>query len=37
VTPDRIVFTLFMWRPPQPIGEIDTMKPALTYEVRRNG
>jgi len=24
-----------MWRPPQPVEEIDTMKPALVYEVPR--
>jgi hypothetical protein len=33
VTPEKIPFQLFTWRPPQPIGEIDTMKPALVYEV----
>jgi len=25
----------FMWRPPQPVEEIDTMTPALVYEVPR--
>jgi hypothetical protein len=35
VTPDKMTFTLFMWRPPQPVEEIDTMKPALVYEVPR--
>jgi hypothetical protein len=35
VTPDKLVFTIFMWRPPRPVGEIDTMKPALVYEVSR--
>lgn len=35
VTPDKITFQIFMWRPPQPVGEIDTMKPALVYEVPR--
>jgi hypothetical protein len=35
VTPDKMVFTLYLWRPPQPIAEIDTMKPALSYEVLR--
>jgi dihydropteroate synthase len=29
VTPDKITFTVFMWRPPQPVDEIDTMKPAV--------
>ena len=35
VTPDKLTFTMFMWRPPQPVEEIDTMKPALVYEVPR--
>lgn len=35
VTPDKMTFALFMWRPPQPVEEIDTMKPALVYEVLR--
>src|SRR5262249_22567364 len=35
VTPDKMTFTAFMWRPPQPVEEIDTMKPALVYEVPR--
>jgi hypothetical protein len=35
VTPDKITFTIFTWRPPQPLAEIDTMKPTLTYEVPR--
>jgi hypothetical protein len=35
VTPDKMTFTLFMWRPPQPVEEIDTMKPVLVYEVPR--
>ena len=35
VTPDKLTFTQFMWRPPQPVEEIDTMKPALVYEVPR--
>jgi len=25
----------FVWRPPQLVGEIDTMKPALVYDVAR--
>jgi hypothetical protein len=32
-TPDKLTFTLFLWRPPQPVEEIDTMQPALVYEV----
>jgi hypothetical protein len=35
VTPDKMTFTMFMWRPPQTVEEIDTMKPALIYEVPR--
>ncbi len=35
VTPDKITFSVFLWRPPQPVEEIDTMKPALVYEVPR--
>jgi hypothetical protein len=35
VTRDKITFTHFMWRPPQAIAEIDTMQPALVYEVPR--
>jgi hypothetical protein len=32
---DKLTFTHFMWRPPQPVADIDTMKPALVYEVPR--
>jgi hypothetical protein len=32
VTPDKITFSGFMWRRPQPVEDID-MKPALVYEV----
>ena len=35
VTPEKMTFLLFTWRSPQPVGEIDTMKPALVYEVPR--
>ena len=35
VTPDKLTFTQYVWRPPQPVAEIDTMKPALVYEVPR--
>ena len=35
VTPDKLTFRVFMWRPPQPVAEIDTMQPALVYEVPR--
>jgi hypothetical protein len=35
VTPQKMTFTIFLWRPPQPMEEIDTMQPALVYEVPR--
>jgi len=35
VTADKMTFTMFVWRPPQPIEEIDAMKPALVYDVTR--
>lgn len=35
VTPDKLTFSVFLWRPPQPVEEIDTMKPALVHEVTR--
>ena len=35
VTRDKITFTHFMWRPPQPVAAIDTMQPARVYEVER--
>ncbi|RJG00038.1 hypothetical protein D3871_08515 [Noviherbaspirillum saxi] len=35
VTPDKLIFSLFTWRPPQSTAEIDTMKPTLVYEVPR--
>jgi hypothetical protein len=35
VTPDKMTFTVFMWRPPPPVKEIDTLKPALLYDVPR--
>ena len=33
VTPDKMRFTLFLWRPPQPVEDIDTMQPVLFYEL----
>ncbi len=36
VTPDKLTFSLFTWRPPQSTAEIDTMKPTVVYEVPRN-
>jgi hypothetical protein len=35
VTPDKMTFTMFMWRPLQSVALIDTMQPALVYEVPR--
>jgi hypothetical protein len=35
VTPDKMRFTLFLWRPPQPVEDIDTMQPVLLYELPR--
>jgi len=35
VTPDKITFRLFMWRPPEPISAIDTLQPTLVYEAKR--
>jgi hypothetical protein len=35
VTADELTFTQFMWRPPQLLEEIDTMKPALVYTLPR--
>lgn len=35
VTPERMTCSVFMWRPPQDVAEIDTMQPALVYEVPR--
>jgi len=35
VTPERMTFSIFTWRPPQPVEEIDTMRPALVYSVPR--
>jgi hypothetical protein len=35
VTPDKLVFKLFTWRPPQAVTDIDSMTPALVYEVPR--
>lgn len=35
VTPDKIIFSMFVWRPPQSVEAIDTMQPVLVYEVAR--
>lgn len=35
LTPQSIKFRLFAWRPPQPVEEIDTMEPILTFELKR--
>ncbi|MGF6202550.1 hypothetical protein [Pseudomonas laurylsulfatiphila] len=36
ITPEKIVFSLFVRRPPQQVEEIDSMKPALIYEAPRH-
>ena len=36
ITPEKMTFTMFMYRPPQDPAEIDTMKPAMVYEVMRH-
>ncbi|MBO9695217.1 MAG: hypothetical protein J7499_03380 [Sphingopyxis sp.] len=35
VTPETVKFSLFTWRPPQPVEEIDTMTPVFVHEVAR--
>lgn len=35
VTPERLTFSLYTWRAPQPLTEIASMKPTLVYEVPR--
>jgi hypothetical protein len=35
VTPEKVTFMMFLWRPPPPISDIAAMKPALVYEVAR--
>ena len=35
VTRQKVSFRHFMWRPPQAVSEIETIEPALTYEVPR--
>jgi len=35
ITADKVKFSIFTWRPPQSADEIDTMEPALVYEVPR--
>jgi hypothetical protein len=37
LTPDKMTFMIFMWRPPQPVEEIDIRKPTLVYDVPREG
>jgi hypothetical protein len=34
VTPEKMTFRPFVWRPPQPEDAIDTMDPVMTYEVK---
>jgi len=35
VTPEKVTYRMFAWRPPQNQNEIDTMEPMLSYEVPR--
>ncbi len=35
LSPQSIKFRLFAWRPPQPVEEIDTMEPILSFELKR--
>lgn len=35
VTPDKLVFSIYLWRPPEPIEAIETLQPVLNYEVPR--
>jgi len=35
ITPDKMTFRQFTWRPPMRIEEIDTMQPTLVFEVAR--
>jgi len=37
VTPEKMTFRLFAWRPPQTVDQIDTMDPVITYEVKGRG
>ncbi len=37
VTPEKMTFRLFTWRPPQAVEQIDTMDPVITYEVKGRG
>jgi hypothetical protein len=35
VTPEKMTFRLFMWRPPEAVAAIDDLQPVLSYEVTR--
>jgi len=35
VTPSKMIFSLYTWRAPQRVEEIDTMQPTAVYEVKR--
>jgi hypothetical protein len=34
VTPEKMTFRLFTWRPPQPVDVIERLEPVMTYEVK---
>ena len=35
VTPEKMTFRLFMWRPPEAVTAINNLQPALVYEAKR--
>ncbi len=35
LTPEKMTFRLFAWRPPQPLSEINDLKPIATVEISR--
>jgi hypothetical protein len=35
ITPEKVSAKMFLWRPPQPVEEIDALQPVLTYEAGR--
>ncbi|GGC95276.1 hypothetical protein GCM10011396_48300 [Undibacterium terreum] len=37
ITPEKMVFSLYVWRPPEPVENIDSMQPTVVYEVARLG
>lgn len=35
VTPEKMTFHMFAWRPPEPLGVIDTMEPVVAFDVSK--